>query len=75
MKDWFRRKSFGWGWVPISVEGWIVTGILLVISYYLYKGLSVTNFLISLIPLMLIFAYVADKNMGEPLIFKRVKRM
>lgn len=24
-KLWFRAKSFGWGWVPISWQGWLVT--------------------------------------------------
>ena len=25
MAPWFRRKRFGWGWTPISWEGWVVT--------------------------------------------------
>jgi len=24
MKKWFRSKSYGWGWVPSSKEGWFV---------------------------------------------------
>ena len=24
-KLWFRRKLYGWGWVPTSWEGWVVT--------------------------------------------------
>ena len=24
-KLWFRRKLYGWGWTPCSVEGWLVT--------------------------------------------------
>lgn len=34
-KIWFRRKWFGWGWYPASVEGWIVTMayIILVIIF------------------------------------------
>jgi hypothetical protein len=23
-KLWFKARSYGWGWTPISVEGWIV---------------------------------------------------
>jgi len=30
-KLWFRAHSFRWGWIPISVEGWIVTLVLLVL--------------------------------------------
>ena len=22
---WFRAKRFGWGWTPITWEGWLVT--------------------------------------------------
>ncbi len=33
-KFWFRRKSFGWGWTPATVEGWLSMGlyILLVVA-------------------------------------------
>ena len=27
---WFRAKSYGWGWTPVSVEGWLVLGLFLV---------------------------------------------
>ncbi|HTH93024.1 MAG TPA: hypothetical protein VL576_00900 [Candidatus Paceibacterota bacterium] len=23
-KLWFRRKRYGWGWYPVSWEGWVV---------------------------------------------------
>ncbi len=22
---WFKRKTFGWGWVPATWQGWVVT--------------------------------------------------
>lgn len=22
---WFKRRRYGWGWYPVSVEGWLVT--------------------------------------------------
>ena len=25
MKHWFVQKRFGWGWVPATWEGWLVT--------------------------------------------------
>ncbi len=29
---WFKRKLYGWGWTPVTREGWLVTlGILLAI--------------------------------------------
>ena len=24
-KLWFKRKCYGWGWYPVSWEGWLVT--------------------------------------------------
>ncbi len=30
-KKWFVPKSYGWGLVPISWEGWLVTGLFVVI--------------------------------------------
>jgi hypothetical protein len=32
---WFRRKRniLGWGWTPISIEGWLVLAAFLVIVY------------------------------------------
>jgi hypothetical protein len=28
-KFWFRARSYGWGWTPASVEGWLVTLVFL----------------------------------------------
>ncbi len=38
MKKWFIPKPYGWGFVPITWEGWLVTGIftsLILVSGYL----------------------------------------
>lgn len=39
-KLWFRAKSYGWGWFPITWQGWLVTVI-----YALLFTLSVLVFL------------------------------
>ncbi len=33
-KLWFRRRSYGWGWFPVTIEGWLVTivAILVIIA-------------------------------------------
>ena len=34
-KYWFRNKTYGWGWYPASIEGWIcmiVFGVALTLS-------------------------------------------
>ena len=35
-KNWFTMKHHGWGWVPISIEGWAVTAAL--IGYIIYSA-------------------------------------
>ena len=27
---WFKRKRYGWGWVPCTWQGWLVVGIYIV---------------------------------------------
>lgn len=34
---WFKRKRYGWGWVPSSREGWMV--IILYIAAILYLSI------------------------------------
>jgi hypothetical protein len=29
-KLWFRAKRFGWGWTPISWQGWVLTLVYIV---------------------------------------------
>lgn len=28
---WFRRKSFGWGWQPVTWQGWVIMVVYLVV--------------------------------------------
>lgn len=28
---WFKRKIFGWGWTPVTWQGWLVTFIYLIL--------------------------------------------
>lgn len=32
-KLWFRRKTYGWGWTPITWEGWLTTLMVVVIPF------------------------------------------
>jgi len=40
-KNWFKRKRFGWGWVPVTWQGWLSTLIYILVlvggSYWLLK--------------------------------------
>lgn len=40
-KLWFRAKEYGWGWFPISWQGWAVTvlfSLLFTISFLVFFG-------------------------------------
>lgn len=45
-KLWFRAKTFGWGWYPVSWEGWAVIALYIAavgvhirnIDIYIYSG-------------------------------------
>jgi len=30
---WFKRKIFGWGWVPVKWQGWLVIAISIAIGF------------------------------------------
>lgn len=32
-KLWFKRKRYGWGWYPSTLEGWLVIGIYLAFTF------------------------------------------
>ena len=68
---WFKRRSYGYGWTPISWQGWMVIGVFLVgllIAVVLVEnlleterdqGLAIFLFTILWIP---IFIYISAKK-------------
>ncbi len=36
-RQWFKARRFGWGWTPVTVEGWLVTGgyVVLILAGWL----------------------------------------
>ena len=39
---WFKARSFGWGWTPVAIEGWVVlfvflTLVLISIGVFVYE--------------------------------------
>lgn len=43
-KYWFKRKRYGWGWVPITWQGWLViaihVGVLLGLAFWIFDGVE-----------------------------------
>lgn len=74
-KLWFRAKSFGWGWVPISWQGWLVTIVYILILVWTVvridpKVHSASDFLINyaivFIPATLILLYFCYTKGEKP---------
>jgi hypothetical protein len=38
---WFKRKIFGWGWMPVRPQGWAV--IVIFIAFMFWNALSMQN--------------------------------
>ncbi len=38
-KLWFKRKTYGWGWTPVSWQGWVVLAIYI----FIMVGFSYVN--------------------------------
>lgn len=41
MADWFAPRRFGWGWTPISWQGWAITLAFIVLAFWVitqFKG-------------------------------------
>lgn len=43
-KLWFRRKTYGWGWTPITWEGWLITFVVVVIPVLIRMTLKALEF-------------------------------
>jgi hypothetical protein len=47
---WFKAKNFGWGWYPVTWEGWTVIAVYLLFLWAIVHGSQIvfgkTNFII-----------------------------
>ncbi|MFH1771168.1 MAG: hypothetical protein ABH828_06465 [archaeon] len=62
MKLWFKSKSYGYGWVPASKEGWIVTLLFVCAIIYIgttYAETNITLFFLYLLIALAIFLGIA----------------
>lgn len=37
---WFKRKLYGWGWTPVTREGWIVILVFVLAVLYIAKDIT-----------------------------------
>lgn len=58
-KLWFKRKHYGWGWYPVSWEGWLVVLVFIVLLlingfYFSFNASSGTPSLFNIIIFLII---------------------
>ena len=75
---WFKRKVWGWGWVPATWQGWFVTFIYIAIVFLLVLSREETipgnpdsgsNFLVLGLPIILLtalFLFITYKKGEKP---------
>ncbi|MAF50537.1 MAG: hypothetical protein CMH64_00435 [Nanoarchaeota archaeon] len=70
MEFWFKRKKYGWGWRPSSKEGWLVTGVYIILiiflANYFTKRDQISLLFETFIVLTLIFIVIAWKTGEKP---------
>ncbi len=73
-KIWFKRKLYGWGWYPVTWEGWLVTAIyvlaILSFAYTAPEMFTIRDWIFSFILpfslLTIIFVQIAYKYGERP---------
>jgi len=67
-KIWFRRKLYGWGWYPVTWEGWLTILVWVVLVYLSARTIDhegLKNFLFILI-LVVALIWVCYKKGEKP---------
>lgn len=43
MKIWFRAKTYGWGWYPVTWQGWLIIAGFILIDVLNFLRLDATS--------------------------------
>ncbi len=69
-KLWFKRRWYGWGWYPVTWQGWIVVlGFILAVIVLAFSTLpeeNLTCYFISLGILILVLILICLKKGEKP---------
>ena len=62
-KLWFKAKRYGWGWTPVTWQGWLVTILFIVLvwatqAFYGTLPLTETEFAIIFIPTIVAHSFM-----------------
>jgi hypothetical protein len=67
-KLWFKAKKFGWGWVPSSKEGWLVTISYVILAFVITPLVVISSILYFLVLFLLTVGliYICYKTGEQP---------
>lgn len=66
-KPWFRRKIFGWGWMPWVWQGWVITAIFILVIVLAADAFDLSlAFWIVVVIASVIFSLIATKKGEKP---------
>jgi hypothetical protein len=74
-KLWFRRKLYGWGWYPISWQGWAIIAVYAFLIAFIFSSIDAVqhsnsdvliNFVPRLIILTAILIFICYKKGEKP---------
>ena len=65
-KPWFGPRRFGWGWTPVAWEGWLVTGVIVVLIVVSGTVLPPTARTVAVIALVAVLMAVCYLTGGAP---------
>ncbi len=62
-KLWFKRKKYGWGWIPVSWEGWMTLSFYLILVLSLLRSVDIAqgstkDILINFLPRIIILTAI-----------------
>ena len=67
-KLWFRAKIYGWGWYPITWQGWLVILVWVILFAFIISNLRVNTleYFVSIIISVLVLIFVCYKKGEKP---------
>ena len=68
-KAWFRKKILGLGYYPVSLEGWILIGVFVIVIFatfaYLHRTLIIYAILAIILIILWIIAWLTSEELGS----------
>jgi hypothetical protein len=61
LEKWFKAKRFGWGWTPITWQGWSICALFALILIYSIQAHLIALSVISIVVMMIVCSETGEK--------------